>query len=272
MYCEGIRSAYAEGAYCNWVKDGRWQLLTDALNAMRAADSGGTSASLPALADALVSKRNTKTEGLSLRNGDPRLSDLEWAAVAPMFELRMGVEARIPRRTLVDAVLLKQGLGTSWRKTSYPEGVQEMHALEAHRTWVKDGRWAVLVDGLQAMRNELSGATAWRLPFRPEGFGGQTATKAEGLPLRDGASWLSDDEWAAVAPLFEGKQSKRRGLVSRRDLVDSVLLKQALGTAWDRTEYAAGIPHTNVAKAFSYWRRDGRWEKLLDVLQARRGS
>jgi len=184
----------------------------------------------------------------------------------------MGVEARIPRRTLVDAVLLKHGLGTSWRRTLYPEGVQEMHALNAHGTWVKDGRWEILVDGLKAMRVEHSGATAWQLPFRPEGFGAQTATKAEGLPLRDGASSLSDDEWAAVAPLFDGKQSKRRGRVSRRDLVDAVLLKQALGTAWDRTEYPAGIPHTNVAKAFSYWRLDGRWEKLLEALRTMRAS
>lgn len=86
------------------------------------------------------------------------------------------------------------------------------------------------------------------------------------IPRRDGEVALSDYEWEAVRPLLNppGKRS------AARVTVDGVLSKLSSADSWMNARYPEGISAHGAAVAYQRWRKDGRWEQILDTLRALR--
>jgi hypothetical protein len=94
-------------------------------------------------------------------------------------------------------------------------------------------------------------------------------SKDESIKLRGEESCLSDAEWLQIEPAV-GLDSGRKFKHSPRAIVDAMLAKQSQGTSWTDTSYAGGIEHSTASTAFHRWRKDGRWAKVLQLLEQTR--
>lgn len=89
------------------------------------------------------------------------------------------------------------------------------------------------------------------------------------IPLRGKESSLSDGEWERVRPIFSKDPSQE---LSRRELVDAILLKMATGLSWRALEKSQGKNKGTTSACYYRWRIDGRISVLLETLKELRSS
>jgi len=88
----------------------------------------------------------------------------------------------------------------------------------------------------------------------------------ETIPLRDGSSDLSDDEWALVAPILLSK-SNHRFRLSQRDLFDAILTKLSTGTPWRKLSLRSGT-YVHASQAYRVWKSEyGTFGPALEMLK-----
>lgn len=90
------------------------------------------------------------------------------------------------------------------------------------------------------------------------------------LPLRDGLSAVSDVEWALIEPKL-GPVLGRRQIHDRREMLNGILAKLCTGRPWRDVEYTVGTFGTAV-RQYASWRSSGKWEAVLEVIDARHGA
>ncbi len=94
-----------------------------------------------------------RDSSLPLRpDGRVDVTDHEWEVIKPILMGRTPARRfKLDQRRILDGVLRKLSLGTSWNETDYPEGGRE-NALHAWRSWTANGRWDDAVARLTALR------------------------------------------------------------------------------------------------------------------------
>jgi putative transposase len=89
-------------------------------------------------------------------------------------------------------------------------------------------------------------------------------------PRRRYATDLTDREWALLAPMIpKPKPGGRPAVHDRRELVNAMLYWLRSGCAWRLLPHAFP-PWQTVYHYWRAWRCEGRWERLLGVLRARK--
>lgn len=87
------------------------------------------------------------------------------------------------------------------------------------------------------------------------------------VPMRGDQSSLSDEEWERVRPLFSKDPSQE---VSRREILDAILLKWSKHLTWNAIEEMLGKNEGTTSSYYYKWRIDGRISKLMDALREMR--
>lgn len=82
-----------------------------------------------------------------------------------------------------------------------------------------------------------------------------------------GEFWLSDDAWAAIAPLMPKNQSGARRVDDRRVISGIVHVLKA-GCRWKDCPAVYGPP-TTIYNRFNRWSRRGLWGRIFAELAAR---
>ena len=78
--------------------------------------------------------------------------------------------------------------------------------------------------------------------------------------------WLSDEQWAAIAPHLPKNQPGARRVDDRR-VISGILHVLKIGCRWQDCPAEYG-PHTTVYNRFNRWARRRFWLKLLEALVA----
>ena len=80
---------------------------------------------------------------------------------------------------------------------------------------------------------------------------------------------LTDEEWAALAPLLPRERSGRKGKPYRphRDVLNGIFWVLRSGAPWRDLPERYG-PWTTVYDRFRRWRREGLFQKILNALEA----
>jgi transposase len=94
-----------------------------------------------------------------------------------------------------------------------------------------------------------------------------TVRGAELLPLRAGASSVSDAEWTLIEPTL-GPVLGRRQVHDRREMLNGILEKLCSGRPWRDVDYTVGT-FVNASRQYATWRSTGKWDAVLEVLSAR---
>lgn len=82
------------------------------------------------------------------------------------------------------------------------------------------------------------------------------------IPLRNGRSGTSDDEWSEISPFIE-RSDKRK--YDARAVVDAILEKLATGTPW-RKMPLDGLTTPIVQATYQRMTQDGRWASVREAL------
>jgi transposase len=84
-----------------------------------------------------------------------------------------------------------------------------------------------------------------------------------------GISWLSDGEWARIAPLLP---SGRRGAhrVDDRRVISGIVHMLRSGARWRDCPTAYG-PYTTIYNRFNRWSRQGLWQQMFQALTGHSG-
>lgn len=96
-------------------------------------------------------------------------------------------------------------------------------------------------------------------------------TISEQVPAHaDGTFDLTDQEWAAIAPLLsEARERSRPYKLCQRSLFDGILSKLGTGESWRRSSYKVG-DWRNASTSCNRWKRRGVLEQALVVLRQMR--
>jgi hypothetical protein len=79
---------------------------------------------------------------------------------------------------------------------------------------------------------------------------------------------LTEARWKRLQPLLPPqKPHTGRPAVDHRPLVEGILWKIQTGASWREMPECFG-PWSTVASRYRLWRKDGRWTRMLQVLQA----
>ena len=79
---------------------------------------------------------------------------------------------------------------------------------------------------------------------------------------------LSDEQWAAVEPHIPRSTAPTgRPQADRRLMLEAMLHQLVTGCQWRRLPRGRFGPYTTVFTHFSRWRREGVFDKLVDVLR-----
>lgn len=89
------------------------------------------------------------------------------------------------------------------------------------------------------------------------------------IPRRGTESSLSDEEWARVRQLFSKDPTQE---ISRRELLDAILLKWTDSLTWKSLEKKLGKNEGTTSAAYYRWRIDGRFDLLLEILKEMRAN
>ncbi len=81
--------------------------------------------------------------------------------------------------------------------------------------------------------------------------------------------WLSDKQWALIAPLLPQKQTGPVRVDDRRVISGIIHVLQS-GCRWRDLPKAYG-PYTTAYNRFNRWSKRGHWERLFYVLVQRAG-
>lgn len=92
------------------------------------------------------------------------------------------------------------------------------------------------------------------------------------IALRDGASSVSDEEWQEIRPMIDAGFRGKSGVPMQRATLDGVLSKFCFATTWQQTVYPPGVTMSGAVAAVHRWKRDGRWERIIEVLRRSRGE
>ncbi|MGC3965153.1 MAG: hypothetical protein QM803_18050 [Rhodocyclaceae bacterium] len=88
----------------------------------------------------------------------------------------------------------------------------------------------------------------------------------EGLPPRDGAWSLSDEEWHQLGNVIQKRQAIKHDL---RRVIDLILVKLGTGTAWRKLDFQ-DLNFSIVQATYRRMQRDGRWVALEHSLKTSR--
>jgi transposase len=84
-----------------------------------------------------------------------------------------------------------------------------------------------------------------------------------------GITWLSDSEWARIAPLLpRGRRGAHR--VDDRRVVSGIVHMLRSGARWRDCPPAYG-PYTTIYNRFNRWGRQGLWHKIFEALTGNSG-
>jgi transposase len=86
-------------------------------------------------------------------DGSVDLADHEWDVIEPILfpAHKSKLRFRLDQRRMLDGILRKLALGTSWRNTPYPVGTWS-HACFAYRTWTEAGTFQHALSLLKELR------------------------------------------------------------------------------------------------------------------------
>jgi transposase len=109
-----------------------------------------------------------------------------------------------------------------------------------------------------------------KVPHGATGSFGSLTSQFEVPRHTTGTVELTDVEWSQVETIVLGARKRRRSFkLSRRELLNGVLVKLATGTPWKEVDYSAGT-WVNAFQAFRTWALDGTFAAILDVLATHR--
>lgn len=92
------------------------------------------------------------------------------------------------------------------------------------------------------------------------------------VPIRPGHHVaLTDEEWAAVEPIFNSSCNVRQRHC-RRGLLDAILLKLSSARPWKAVQQVSGFDKTTLTTTFRLWQLDGRLSRVLAELELLRGA
>ena len=77
---------------------------------------------------------------------------------------------------------------------------------------------------------------------------------------------LSDEQWAALAPLFPARCGRGRPRRESRQVIEGILWIVHTGAPWRDLPERFG-PWRTVYHWFNRWTRDGTWDRVLETLQ-----
>ncbi len=79
---------------------------------------------------------------------------------------------------------------------------------------------------------------------------------------------LSEARWERLQPLLPPqKPHTGRPAVDHRQIVEGIVWKSRTGCAWREIPERFG-PWSTIASRYHTWRKEGRWARILQVLQA----
>jgi transposase len=76
---------------------------------------------------------------------------------------------------------------------------------------------------------------------------------------------LTKAEWARIAPLLPGRETRGRYYADHRRVLNGMLYRHASGCAWRDLPTYYG-PWPTVASRQRRWTREGLWNRILAVL------
>lgn len=77
---------------------------------------------------------------------------------------------------------------------------------------------------------------------------------------------LNDREWALLEPLTPAKRGGRPGMVSMREVLNTIFYVVETGCQWSQLPRDFP-PKGTVYHYFNTWRKDGTWARLKDALR-----
>ena len=87
----------------------------------------------------------------------------------------------------------------------------------------------------------------------------------EPIPLV-GLAALTPERWEQLSPLLPQQAATGRPAVEHRLIVEGILWIMRTGSAWRELPARFG-PWQTVASRYQRWRKEGRWARMLQVLQ-----
>ena len=87
----------------------------------------------------------------------------------------------------------------------------------------------------------------------------------EPIPLV-GLEALTPDLWEQLRPLLPQQAATGRPAVEHRQIVEGILWVMQTGSAWRDLPQRFG-PWQTVVSRYQRWRKEGRWARILQVLQ-----
>lgn len=84
--------------------------------------------------------------------------------------------------------------------------------------------------------------------------------------LLAGLETLTPERWEQLGPLLPQQAATGRPAVEHRLIVEGILWIMRTGSAWRELPARFG-PWQTVASRYQRWRKEGRWARILQVLQ-----
>lgn len=197
---------------------------------------------------------------LGLTQGDFRLTDLEWRAVAPLVTSTHARRHSV--RDVVDAGLAVQSAAVrSIRAIAGNEATARVYSRQlAH--WRENGKWSQIEALVQQMRGAPDGSVACLRRMGP----GRTV--AVDLPIAHFEPLL-EHEWLVLQPLFGKERLAREGQANTtRNIADRIISSLSPGGSWQKSgRYSIG--HAACAR-YRLLVRDGRWVEIVRTLKSLR--
>lgn len=157
------------------------------------------------------------------------------------------------------------------------DGVIGLSLPDATITWVLVGRklrntyYVTAMSASQILAQEPAFNHMKSMPSTVLGYETIRRRRADkSIPLRDGTTSVSDEEWGAIAPRLLARSSYKFR-ISQRDLLDCILEKLHFGTPWRFMSCKSGT-FVNATRAYRSWKEFGTFEPAIEQLKMMRSS
>ena len=140
---------------------------------------------------------------------------------------------------------------------------------EVHRLWQAqeepDWRQALRLRWSRFRRLHQAVAKRCHVARRARQHPLPTRAVLEPIPVA-GLEELTAERWEQLCPLLPPQAATGRPAVEHRQIVEAILWVMRTGSAWRDLPERFG-PWQTVVSRYQRWRKEGRWARILQVLQ-----
>jgi len=180
------------------------------------------------------------------------LSDVQWAAIEPCLPKIHTGPVRHDDRRVISGILHRLREACPWRDLP-PDYGPLTTMCSRYVQWRQRGLWPIILAALATCPEPLSVTTNDSAP-----------TPLEKSAPSPGHFWLSDAQWAAIAPHLS---MLHRGPVRQNDrrVISGILYRLREGCSWRALPAEYG-PCTTVANRYNRWEKRGLWQPIFAAL------